>query len=187
MARMTLGQAHDKALEVQRSVARLQQLAADVDRLNGSPKDARTRQRKAGRDHELDMMAKLTADLVVGLAGIGPARNGQLGGQRQGGMDTAAAAVELVAPKADTQRGKVLTCLRDWYGSGGVYGLTDVQLAKRTGLAPNSVRPRRVELVDAGWLEDSGRRREHNGRPHVVWQLTEAAHEALPKLEETNR
>ena len=38
---------------------------------------------------------------------------------------------------------------------------------------PSGVRTRRRELVDAGWVTDSGRRRPSNaGRPSIVWQVT---------------
>lgn len=108
----------------------------------------------------------------------------KLGGQRQGGYGTAATAAELVAPKAGTQRAKVLAtfaylALEDAAPRDHVRKWTDVDLATLTKLPANSVRPRRVELVDAGWLRDSGERRKHNGRDHVCWTLTEAAIEAL--------
>jgi hypothetical protein len=54
-------------------------------------------------------------------------------------------------------------------------GLTDLQLAQSTGLRENSVRPRRVELVDGGWLEPAETTREHYGREHTVWCLTQKA------------
>jgi hypothetical protein len=37
------------------------------------------------------------------------------------------------------------------------------------------VRPRRVELVDGGWLEPASTTREHHGREHTVWVLTQKA------------
>lgn len=181
MARMTLGQARDKAADLQRTVARLRDL--HNGEVEGSKSDQPRRswqvwkQNRNGRLYELERLEKIAADLVTGLAGVGPARNGQIGGQRQGGHDTSATALALVAPKAGTQRNLVLNVLAE-YPVHGV-GCTDVELVRMSGLSANSVRPRRVELVDAGWLEDSGIRRDHNGRPHVVWRLTEAARERL--------
>lgn len=175
MARMTLGQALDKARELEASVRRLEVLYhAELTGLGVPVATNGWKQQRAGRKHELEVLAAATADLVAGLAGIGPARNGQLGGQRQGGMATAATAADLVAPRADTQRARLL----DRFSMAGVDGWTDVQLATLTGLPANSVRPRRVELVDAGWLEAKGKR-QHNGRDHTVWTLTEAARERL--------
>jgi len=121
----------------------------------------------------------LSAALVKPLATpTGP----KLGGQRQGGAPAATEAAELVAPKAGTQRAKVLAAFvvrlpdgrpsKDW-------DRTDVELCWKTGLPANSVRPRRVELVDAGWVEATGRTRVHNGRKHTLWTLTPAAREAL--------
>lgn len=188
MARMTLGQAEAKARELAASVQRLTDLHnGEGEGARGTAMPPRSltrwRQNRSGRDHELQHLRNLTTDLVAGLAGIGPTRNGQIGGQHQGGHDTSATALQLVAPKAGSQRERVLQALAHNGLPHGDdrerQGLTDVQLATSTGLPANSLRPRRVELVDAGWVEDSGRRREHNGRPHVVWVLTDAAHEQL--------
>jgi hypothetical protein len=52
-------------------------------------------------------------------------------------------------------------------------GLTDLELAQVTGLSPNTVRPRRGELVTGGWLLDSGATRTHHGAAHRVWVLSE--------------
>lgn len=186
MSRMTLTEARDKAVALQASVRRLESLYHGE--LTGRGTNVgleQQRQQRAGRKHELDALAKLTADLVAGLAGIGPARNGQIGGQRQGGHATSASALDLVAPKVGTQRARLLHVFQinrarhDGNSGGWSDGLTDVQLARRTGMAANSVRPRRVELVDAGWLQASKATRKHNGRDHTVWSLTDAARERL--------
>jgi hypothetical protein len=58
-------------------------------------------------------------------------------------------------------------------------GLTDWQLAEITGLAANTVRPRRGELVTGGWLLDSGHTREHHGTAHRVWVLSDKAAAAV--------
>jgi hypothetical protein len=54
-------------------------------------------------------------------------------------------------------------------------GLTDWELAQITELSPNTVRPRRGELVTGGWLLDSGATRTHHGRAHRVWVLSDRA------------
>lgn len=190
MARMTLTEARAKAEQIDHALARLLTVAnADPQYARNARQWEDARRRLArGAEHEVKELQRLVADLVTGLQGIGPARSGQIGGQRQGGHDTSAAALALAAPKAGTQRARVLDALRHderrtlqrrpRFGADSV-GLTDVELSHDTGLPPNSVRPRRVELVDAGWVEDSGRRRKHNGRDHVVWTLTEAARQTV--------
>lgn len=179
MARLTRGQAAAKAREAAAALRRLNAVHGSTLTGTGHHYVAATqRQRYLGAKQELAELAALLEDLVAGLSEAGPMVDGKIGGQRQGGHDTSAAALQLVAPKAGTQRELVLIVVRGEQGnltSRPAAGLTDVELAYRTGLPANSVRPRRVELVDGGWLEDSGQRRKHNGRDHVVWTLTEAA------------
>ncbi|MEV8615675.1 hypothetical protein AB0383_48620 [Amycolatopsis sp. NPDC051373] len=83
---------------------------------------------------------------------------------------TSAAAAAAIAPRIGTQRGTVLTAIVD------AGGLTDVQIAKRCRISPNSARPRRLELVESGHVVDSGRTRKHGGRAHVVWVATPEGH-----------
>lgn len=54
-------------------------------------------------------------------------------------------------------------------------GYTDRQLERRLSGSHQTVSSARNWLVEAGWLEDSTVRRETNGRPATVWQLTPAA------------
>lgn len=57
-------------------------------------------------------------------------------------------------------------------------GLTDEELQTMLRLNPSTERPRRVELVEGGWIEDSGTRRPtRSGRSAVVWALTERGRE----------
>jgi transcription initiation factor IIE alpha subunit len=52
-------------------------------------------------------------------------------------------------------------------------GMTDEEIQAATGLNPNAVRPRRGELVEAGYLRESGlTRRTASGRRATVWTLT---------------
>lgn len=97
--------------------------------------------------------------------------SGLVGGQRQGGAATSTEARDLIAPKADTQRRRVL----DVHVAHSVGGLTDVEVGDLLGLPGNSVRPRRVELVDGGWVVATDVVRVHHGRKHVVWRVTPAA------------
>ena len=53
---------------------------------------------------------------------------------------------------------------------------TDEELANITSLSGNTCRPRRVELVELGLVEDSGlRRKTASGRNAVVWRVKEGA------------
>lgn len=52
-------------------------------------------------------------------------------------------------------------------------GLTDEEIATRTGLMGNTVRPRRAELAERTLIRDSDRRRKtRSGRSAVVWCAT---------------
>ena len=74
-------------------------------------------------------------------------------------------------PRSGTQRARVLLLIAQ-----GPH--TDNELVDLTGLSPSSVRPRRVELVEAGLVEDSGQRR----RGSTVWATTLAGWVAALEL-----
>jgi len=49
-------------------------------------------------------------------------------------------------------------------------GLTDEELIEKSGVNPNTMRPRRVELYAMGKIKDSGvRRQTRSGSEAVVW------------------
>jgi hypothetical protein len=78
------------------------------------------------------------------------------------------AAVEAY-PQSGTQRRKVL----DFIAGRGNYGATDEEVQDFLVMNPSTQRPRRVELVEGGWIEDSERRRlTRSRRSAVVWVLT---------------
>jgi DNA-binding LytR/AlgR family response regulator len=56
----------------------------------------------------------------------------------------------------------------------GDYGFTDAEMYERfSDNLENNLRPRRIELVAARWLKDSGKRRPNRrGRACVVWVVT---------------
>lgn len=85
---------------------------------------------------------------------------------------TSQAAAAAVEPKTGSQRHRLLAAVAQVSRDPKLVGLTDVELGAATGIRPNSLRPRRGELVDGGWLEDSGRTRIHHGRAHTVWVLS---------------
>lgn len=82
--------------------------------------------------------------------------------------DTSRAAAERVEPKVGTQRALVLQALRQ-AGFGDRKGWTDSELSRICSIPLNSVRPRRLELVEQGWVRDSGRVRDGS----TVWELVE--------------
>lgn len=108
-----------------------------------------------------------------GVAAASPTADGA-GRVAQGARDTSKAAALAVLPRSGNQRRRILDAIAAVARNPQVVGLTDLQLAHATGLSPNSVRPRRGELVDGGWLEQAGRR-EHHGTEHTVWVLTQKA------------
>lgn len=78
------------------------------------------------------------------------------------------AAVEAY-PAIGTWRRRVLAAIERT----GDRGATDEELQDQLELNPSTQRPRRVELVERGFVTDSGRRRlTRSGRLAVVWVLT---------------
>ena len=58
----------------------------------------------------------------------------------------------------------------------GDRGATDEELQLALDMNPSTQRPRRVELVEKGWVEKSEHRRPTRaGRSAVVWRLTAGA------------
>lgn len=79
-------------------------------------------------------------------------------------------------PATGTWRRRVLTAIV----ARGEQGATDEELQDALGLNPSTERPRRVELVEGGWIEDSERRRPtRSGRYAVVWVLTSAGQQRV--------
>ena len=88
------------------------------------------------------------------------------GKARRDGSATSKAAALSVAPRTGTQRRRVLDAIA---ASGG---LTDEEIQARLAMNPSTQRPRRVELVEGGWIKDSGARRpSSSGRESIVWEL----------------
>lgn len=114
-----------------------------------------------------------------GVAATSPDTDGP-GVAARGARATSRAAAEQLS-KSGTNRRRVLDAVVAVARDPQVLGLTDLQIATATGMRDNSVRPRRGELVEGGWLmaavDDEGRpmTREHYGREHTVWVLTRRA------------
>lgn len=79
--------------------------------------------------------------------------------------DTSREAAERIEPRTGTLRASVLRFLR-------AYGpATDEQVQRALAMGPSTQRPRRVELVRAGLVRDSGQRGEtDSGRRAVRWE-----------------
>ena len=81
---------------------------------------------------------------------------------------TSAEAAERAEPRAGTQRAVLLALLR-----AAPIGMTDEEM--QAWMQPSTQRPRRVELVNAGLVEDSGdRMRTRSGRLATVWRAVPA-------------
>jgi len=95
--------------------------------------------------------------------------------QQHGQSETSREAA--VRAPVKTSRRKVLEAFgrrANWMTGLLIEDLTDEEIQTRTGMNPSTERPRRVELVEMGLIEDSGvRRRTSSGRSAVVWKLTE--------------
>lgn len=112
---------------------------------------------------------------------LAPPDSPEAGQAHTEGARTSKLAALQVMPKTGGQRRRVLEAVASVARNPRTVGLTDPEIQSMTGLGQNSERPRRVELVRGGWLEDSGHTRPHAGSEHIVWVLTEQAQRA-PEL-----
>jgi len=80
--------------------------------------------------------------------------------------DTQVEAAARVLPHTGTARRRVLDAIQ----SAGSSGMTDDELVAALEMNPNTERPRRKELVEMGWVRDSGLRRDTaGGSKAIVW------------------
>lgn len=94
--------------------------------------------------------------------------------------DTSHAAAELAEVRAGSNRALALRAL----GAAGSAGLTDFELAARTGVAQTSIGVRRKELVRAGCVEPTeARRPSPSGALAIVWRVTAKGAELARTLE----
>lgn len=81
------------------------------------------------------------------------------------------------AAAARAPAGRAGRAVRSYIVSRGLEGATDEQIIEAVtflGFAVNTIRPRRVELVRAGVVVDSGRvRATRSGRDAIVWVAAE--------------
>jgi FixJ family two-component response regulator len=105
--------------------------------------------------------------------GIEDAPAGPLFTQRapSNGTITSAAAADSLSPATlNAMQRRVLELLAAW-----PQGLTDEEIARALGMNPSTARPRRIELVRRGLIEQAGTRRTTSGRMASVWQATAAS------------
>ncbi|MEV6907995.1 hypothetical protein [Amycolatopsis sp. NPDC051071] len=81
---------------------------------------------------------------------------------------TSARAAALVAPKTGTQRARILAYIVE------SNGVSDFEIERDLRILPNSLRPRRNELLAGGFIADSGETRQHRGSPWTIWRATAA-------------
>jgi len=81
--------------------------------------------------------------------------------------DTSRAAAKAIEPCAQTLRWQVLGAIKRSLE----YGCTDEEIQTQLGMNPSTQRPRRIELVSAGLVVDSGLTRPTaSGRQAIVWR-----------------
>ena len=151
---------------LQAAAVRARALVADLDR---SDRVADRHQVAAGVRHELDTILRGLHDALQ------EARE-TVAGDRAGKVRSDAPATSRAAARGllrpGTQRFRVLECLA-WCPA------TDHELQRKLGLDPSAERPRRGELVDAGYVVESGQTKRHQGREWTIWRVTESGRAAL--------
>lgn len=91
----------------------------------------------------------------------------------KGVTDTSRAAALANLPRSGTQREAVLDCLAE-------SAQTDEEVSRKLKMVKSSAGTRRGELVEGGWVEDTGlRRKTRLGNMAIVWGITQKARESL--------
>lgn len=92
--------------------------------------------------------------------------------QREGQSSTS----KQAAIEASTVTGAARSAVYQYVQECGHQGATDEEVQRGLGMNPSTQRPRRVELVEAGAIVDSGvKRPTASGRDAVVWVASAAA------------
>ena len=101
----------------------------------------------------------------------------RMGKVRRDAPDTSREAARLIAPRAGSKRDQVLHEIAAAWAVGGA---TDEAIALALHMSPSTERPRRVELVEQGWVIDAGfTRKTRAGVNATVWRLTQRGRDAL--------
>lgn len=81
---------------------------------------------------------------------------------------TSKAAAASIVGSLNAQQSRVQAAL----AKAGLHGMTDQEMQRSLGMAENTQRPRRIELMDRGLVIDSGRKRKTiSKRNATVWIL----------------
>lgn len=136
---------------------------------------------QAGIKHELETalaQLKLEADASAALVSAdtpGLVRNDH--------QETARKAATAIAVRSGTQRAAVLLHLYQDHQA-GLIGSCDELISAVTGLGASSERPRRVELVNMGLVEPTGKTvRTSTNREAMTWRITHQGVMVARKLE----
>jgi hypothetical protein len=129
------------------------------------------REGREGRIPALDALTYVETELVQ-FRRILTARDETVSENREGLVTrdpakTSARAARQIEPRSGSQRARVLIdiCQHEC-------GSTDYELSGRLRILASSVRPRRIELVNAGYVQDSGKTRTHRGTSWTLWTAT---------------
>lgn len=151
------------------AVVRARTLVADLDR-SDRPEDRR--QVAAGVRHELDTaLVALRGRLEDERATAVAATPGKV---RSDASDTSRAAAQAVAPRRGTAAWTILSAIAD-----SPAGLTDHEIQMQTMILPSTERPRRGELVDGGYVRNTGSTRLHVGSLWSIWEATDKGRDAI--------
>ncbi len=107
----------------------------------------------------------------------GANRIGRFHGPNSGAPETQREAALLVYPRTGIARERVLRLIT----RAGEAGVTDEEGRRVLGMFENTYRPRRNELLNDGWIVDTGvRRPTTSGARAVAWVLSERGKAARP-------
>jgi hypothetical protein len=128
------------------------------------------REGRAGRIAAADALGYVEAELLM-FRKITAARDSTVtvpteGMTTRNPSATSAKAARIVEPRTGSQRARVLADIVANRGS------TDYELSGRLKILASSVRPRRLELIQQGYVVDSGKTRAHRGASWTVWTPT---------------
>lgn len=95
--------------------------------------------------------------------------NEQIARARRTDPHTSHEAADKVTPKVTDIQKVVL----HYFKIAGAHGMCDLELEQMCGSRGSTYRTRRTELVDKGYLANTGRTVVMNGRKRIVWAITE--------------
>jgi hypothetical protein len=95
---------------------------------------------------------------------------------RHDARDTSVKAAAAVLPRTGTARARVLLAIADKPS-------TDEEMQNLLSMKNSTQCPRRIECVEAGWVQDSGNRAlTSSGQEAIVWELTPEGHQIVKAL-----